>query len=100
MVFYLMPEGFKSLKEVFSREPGLYKVRNIVKSSDVVIDFHKIFPDLKKVAIPHRVDKMFLKLKVENAVWRSELKFREREIVEKINNFYKEERIKGIKFSN
>ena len=52
------------------------------------------------MAIPHEVDKMFLKLKVENAVWRSELKFREREIVEKINNFYKEERIKGIKFSN
>ena len=51
-------------------------------------------------AIPQKVDKMFLKLKVENAVWRSELKFKEREIVDKINNFYNEKRIKGIKFTN
>jgi len=95
-----MPEGFRSLKDVFSKEPGLYKVRSVVKSSDVVIDFHKIFPDLKKIVVPQKVDKMFLKLKVENAAWRSELKFKEREIVDKINAFYKEERIKGIKFTN
>lgn len=95
-----MPEGFRSLKDVFSKEPGLYKVRSVVKSSDVVTDFHKIFPDLKKIVVPQKVDKMFLKLKVENAAWRSELKFKEREIVDKINAFYKEERIKGIKFTN
>ena len=95
-----MPNGFKSLKEIFTKEPGLYKVRNVVKSSDVVIDFYKVFPDLKKVAAPQKVDKMFLKLKVENAVWRSELKFKEREIVDKINKFYNEIRIKGIKFTN
>ena len=99
-MLFLMHDGFKSLKEIFTKENGLYKVRNIVKSSDVVIDFYKVFPDLKKVAIPQKVDKMFLKLKVENAVWRSELKFKEREIVDKINNFYNEERIKGIKFTN
>jgi len=99
-VSFLMPDGFKSLKEVFTKEPGLYKVRSVVKSSDVVIDFYKVFPDLKKVAVPQKVDKMFLKLKVENAVWRSELKFKEREIVEKINSFYNEVRIKGIKFTN
>jgi len=37
---------------------------------------------------------MFLKIKVENAVWRSELKFKEHEIVKKINGYYNEERIK------
>jgi len=95
-----MPDGFRSLKDVFSKEPGLFKVRSIVKSSDVVIDFYKVFPDLKKIVVPQKVDKMFLKLKVENAAWRSELKFKEREIVDKINAFYNEERIKGIKFTN
>ena len=95
-----MPDGFRSLKDVFSKEPGLFKVRSIVKSSDVVIDFYKVFPDLKKIVVPQKVDKMFLKLKVENAAWRSELKFKEREIVDKINTFYNEERIKGIKFTN
>ena len=100
MVQLHMPDGFKSLKEIFSNEPQLYKVRSVVKSSDVVIDFFKIFPDLKKVVIPQKVDKMFLKLRVENAVWRSELKFKEQEIVDKINKFYNEQRVKGIKFTN
>ncbi len=95
-----MPEHFKSLEEVFKTEPGLRKLRNIVKSSDVIIDFYKIFPDLKNVAIPQKVLKKFLKIKVENAAWRSELKFREKEIVDKINLYYKEDRVKGIKFSN
>jgi len=74
-----MSDGFKSLKDVFSTEPQLINVRRIVKSSDVVIDFDKIFPGLKKIAVPQKVDKMFLKLKVTNSVWRSELKFKERE---------------------
>jgi len=95
-----MPDGFRSLKDVFSTEPQLINVRRIVKASDVVIDFDKIFPRLKKIAVPQKVDKMFLKLKVSNSVWRSELKFKEREIVERINKFYNEERIKGIKFTN
>jgi hypothetical protein len=79
-----LPEGFKSLKEVYRSESQLQNVRRIVKSSEVVIDFYKIFPDLKKVAKPKKVDKMFLKIKVENAAWRSELKFKEHEIVKKI----------------
>lgn len=95
-----MPDGFRSLKDVFGKEPGLYNVRNIVKSSDVVIDFYKIFPDLRKIVVPQKVDKMLLKLKVENAAWRSELRFKELEIVDKVNAFYNEERIRGIKFTN
>ena len=95
-----MPDGFKSLKEVYRNEPQLRNVRKVVKSSEVILDFYKIFPDLEKVARPQKVDKMFLKLKVENAVWRSELKFKEQEIINKINKYYNEERIKGIKFTN
>jgi hypothetical protein len=41
-----------------------------------------------------------LKLKVENPAWRSELKFRETEIVEKINNHFKETRINNIRFTS
>ena len=95
-----MLDSFKSLKEVYKSEPLLNNVRRVVKSSEVILDFYKIFPDLKKVAKPQKVDKMFLKMRVENAVWRSELKFRELEIVNKINDYYSEERIKGIKFTN
>ena len=95
-----MLDSFKSLKEVYKSEPLLNNVRRVVKSSEVILDFYKIFPDLEKVAKPQKVDKMFLKMRVENAVWRSELKFRELEIVNKINDYYSEERIKGIKFTN
>ncbi|MCZ6704192.1 MAG: DciA family protein [Ignavibacteria bacterium] len=95
-----MPDSFKSLGEVFRSDPQLNNIRRIVKSSEVVLDFYKIFPDLEKVVKPQKVDKMFLKIRVENAVWRSELKFRELEIVKRINNYYNEERIKGIKFTN
>ena len=95
-----MPDNFKSLKDVFNSDPQLINVRRIVKISDVVNDFNKIFPSLEKIVVPVKVDKMFLKLKVENPAWRTELKFKEFEIVEKINKFYNEERIKGIKFTN
>lgn len=95
-----MPDGFKSLKDVFITNPDLGSIRKIVKSSDVVLDFYKIFPDIEKVVVPLSVDKMFLKLRVENSVLRSELKFKEKEIVDKINMYYNEERVKGIKFTN
>ena len=95
-----MPDTFRSLKDVFDNEPQLTNIRKVVKATDVVNDFSKIFPNLEKIAVPVKVDKMFLKLKVENSTWRSELKFKEFEIVEKINKFYNEERIKGIKFTN
>jgi len=95
-----MPDGFKSLKDIFITDPDLGSIRKIVKSSDVVLDFYKIFPDIEKVVVPLSVDKMFLKLRVENSVLRSELKFKEKEIVDKINLYYDEERVKGIKFTN
>ncbi|MGD8305966.1 MAG: DciA family protein [Ignavibacteria bacterium] len=95
-----MTDGFKSLKEVYISDPNLKNVRKIVKSSDVIIDFLKIFPDWEQVVTPVKVDKMFLKLRVENSVLRSELKFKEKEIIDKINQFYNEERVKGIKFTN
>ena len=94
-----MPDGFKSLKEVFLTDPALRKIRSIVNENDVINDFLIIFPEFKKIAKPERVNKSILTLKVENAAWRTELKFKEKEIVKKINNFYGEERISSIKFS-
>lgn len=95
-----MTNGFKSLKEVFVTDPNLSNVRKTVKSSDVILDFYRIFPDMEKVVAPVKMDKMILMLRVENSVLRSELKFKEQQIVDKINQFYNEERVKGIKFTN
>lgn len=93
-----MPDGFNSLKHVFYTDPSLNKLRKVVKLSDIVNDFEVIFPELRKVAVAVKAEKKTIFLKVENAAWRSELKFREKQIIEKINKHYKEERINYIRF--
>ena len=94
-----MPSGFKSIKDVFNNDPALKKIRDVVNENDVVNDFEKIFPEFKKITKAKSVQNKTITLKVENAAWRSELKFKEKEIIEKINLFYCEDRINRIKFS-
>ncbi len=93
-----MPEGFRSFADIIKTDPRLENVRNTIAQSDVVVEFNKIFPDLCKVAVAVKVDKKVLHLKVENASWRNELKFKENIIVEKVNEFYNEEVINRVKF--
>ena len=93
-----MPEGFHKISEIFDKEPGLANIRRVLKQSDIVNDFEKIFPDLVKIAKAVKAEKKCIYLRVQNAAWRSELKFREGQIINKINNFYKEERIKYVRF--
>lgn len=93
-----MHDGFLSISEIINREPKFEKLRKLIKQHDVISGFHKIFPELKKIAAPVKIDKKVLFLKVANPVWRSELKFNQQSIIEKINIFYNEEIIKAIKF--
>lgn len=94
----IMVDGFHSISEIINNEPGLEKIRRIIKQHDVTVNFHKIFPDLKMIAKPIKVEKKVLHLKVSNSIWRSELKFNQSTIIEKINSFYGDEIIKNIKF--
>jgi hypothetical protein len=87
-----------SLSEIFNTDPALARVRNIVKETDVAIEFDNIFPELEKVAEAVKVEKTVLILRVENPAWRNELKFKENLIVEKINNYFNELRINRVKF--
>ncbi|HVO74698.1 MAG TPA: DUF721 domain-containing protein [Ignavibacteriaceae bacterium] len=93
-----MLKDFVSIGEIINNEPGFEKIRNVIKQSDVAIDFPAIFPALEKIAKPVKVEKKVLYLKVENPAWRSELKFQDAAIIGKINKHYNEERIKWIKF--
>lgn len=93
-----MHEGFRSLADIFEHEPALIKVRDNIKRFDIVDQFHKIFPELAKIAEPVKIEKKNLLLRVENSVWRSELKFNEKAIVEKVNKYFNEDRITGLKF--
>ncbi len=100
-----MPNSFKSLSDAFKTEPAFAGLRKIIEESDVVSEFNTIFPDLEKVASAVKVEKRVLSLKVENPTWRNELKFREKLIVDKVNDYFsqrdglpKEIRINKIRF--
>jgi hypothetical protein len=93
-----MHNGFVSLNEFFNREPKFSNLRNVIKAADVVEKFFSIFPNLSKVVEPVKVEKKILFLKAENAAMRNELKFNEYILAEKINNYFKEVRVKSIKF--
>ncbi len=95
-----MPDGFKSFEEIFRSEPGLKRIRGLVKNSDVIIRFHEIFPEFIKVAKPEKVVKKTLFLVVENPSWRSELKYNEARLINKINEYFDEERISAIRFTS
>jgi len=89
---------FKSINEIFKSHEILANLRDSVQQSDIVESFEKIFPDLKAIVKAVRIEKKVLFLRVENSVWRSELKFRQKLIIEKINKYYSGEVIKSIKF--
>jgi hypothetical protein len=93
-----MPDDFHRISEIFDKEPGLAGIRLIIKQSDIVNDFGKIFPDLIKIAEAVKVEMKCIFLRVPNSTWRNELKFREQQITKKINSYYNEERIKQVRF--
>ncbi|RJP65357.1 MAG: DUF721 domain-containing protein [Ignavibacteriales bacterium] len=92
-----MPD-FRSIEEIFNTDTALTNVRNFIKQADVVLMFPKIFPDIKKFVDAVKLEKQVLFLRVENSVWRSELKFRQKLIIERINNHCGDNVVKSIKF--
>ncbi len=93
-----MSSGFKSLDEIINKEPAFKGLRKIIQEADVVDDFSSLFPELQKIAKAVKVEKKTLVLRVENAAWRNELKFKEKLLIEKLNKHYNEERISQVKF--
>ncbi|MBD3409866.1 MAG: DUF721 domain-containing protein [Ignavibacteriales bacterium] len=61
--------------------------------------FPDVFPFLAKDATPLSVSGGTLHLRVENPAWRSEIKFREREILEKLNAELDGADIRRLKFA-
>jgi len=92
-----MPD-IQSIKDVFNNDKGLSKIREFVKQADIVTKFSDIFPDLKKIVKAAKIENGILFLRVENSIWRSELKFRQKFIVERVNKHFNEDIIKTIKF--
>ncbi len=90
--------SFKTIEEVLNTEPDFINLRESLKNYDVVDEFDIIFPELKLIARPVKVEKQILFLKVENSVWKSELNLRKNLIAEKINKHFGRPTIKSIRF--
>jgi hypothetical protein len=95
-----MHSKFISIKEALNKDPGLNNVNNIVKQVEVVEKFFSVFPEMEKVVEPLRINRKVLMLRVDSSVLRSELKFNETLMIEKINKFFKEERVRSIRFAS
>ena len=93
-----MSKKLKSINDIIQSERAFDKFRKAAKQQDVIEKFDEIFPDMKKIARPKWLDKKTLIVKVENSVWRSELNLKKDNLAVKINEYFKEDLIKTIKF--
>ena len=93
-----MHNGFKNINEIISGEKDFDKFRNAISELEVIEKFFEIFPEFKKVIDPVKVSKSVLFLRVDNSVWRSEINFRKELLIKKINNHFKKDLVKSIKF--
>ncbi|MDY0081344.1 MAG: DUF721 domain-containing protein [Ignavibacteriaceae bacterium] len=85
-----------SIAEILKTSPELSKLRAAIERGEVIGRFFEIFPDLLNRVEAVKVEKKALHLEVENAALRNELKFQEKEIIERINNFFGSQRINKI----
>ncbi len=95
-----MPSKFKSLKDVIAKENAFSHFRKSVSEQDVLIEFHNIFPSLKKTVSTSSVNKGILFINVENSVLRNEIHLNKQIMIKKINEFFNSTIIKDIKFTN
>ena len=92
-----MHNEFKSVSEIISKEREFKTFRKAAKEYEVMDIFYEIFPELKKVVKVKSIKDGTLTLIVENSVWRSELKFKQNNILEKINCYIKSELVNKIR---
>jgi hypothetical protein len=93
-----MHNDFRSVSEILQNEIAFKKVLGFVKDFELIENFYSLFPELKKIVQPIKIENKKLFLKVENSVWRNELKIRQELMINKINIILKREVIKSIKF--
>ena len=89
---------FRRISDVIQKEKDFENIRRLTEAQDVLEKFVELFPEFRSVALPIRFESGTLNLKVENSVWRSELKFNQAAIIEKLNKYFKENIVKTIKF--
>lgn len=93
-----MPQKIKSVFDIINEEEEFENLRIATKNFTVVDKFYEIFPDLAKVTKAVKVENNVLYIHVENSVWRCEINLKQKIMVQRINEYFKENIIKSIKF--
>ncbi len=91
-------EQANSVGEIIAASPLLKKVHELILNGEVIENFFVIFPGLLGKATPAKFEKKILYINVDYSVLKGELKFHDTEIVKKINEYFKEERVKKVRF--
>lgn len=89
--------SFASIDEIL-KQKEFEKINTVIEENEAVEKFAEIFPDLKKIAKAKKINNKTLFLRVENAVWRSELNLNKNAIIKKINERFGKEIVKTIRF--
>ncbi len=95
-----MPDEFKKVSDIISKDGEFKTFRKVAKEYEVMNIFYEIFPELKNVVKVKSIKDGLLTLIVENSVWRSELKFKQNNILEKINCYIKTDLVNKIRFTS
>ncbi len=93
-----MRKKIKSVFDIINEEEEFENLRIATKNFTVIDKFYEIFPDLEKVTKAIKVEKNVLFLHVENSVWRCEINLKQKIMVQRVNEYFKENIIKSIKF--
>jgi hypothetical protein len=91
-----MPRSFKSrsIADVLFNEKEFSKIVKTANQEEVILKFHDVFPELKKIAQAVKFTKSVLFLRVENSVWRNELNLKQEAMIKKIKKHFNKVNIK------
>jgi hypothetical protein len=89
----------KRVGDVLKTSAEFRRLARAAEEQRAIEVFPDVFPFLAEDAVPLSVADGTLHLRVENAAWRSEIKFREREILEKLNAELDGAPVRRLKFA-
>jgi predicted nucleic acid-binding Zn ribbon protein len=94
-----MPDGgFKTFGEAFGSSKELNAMRGAVANLDALNIAKNLFEGMGLPGAAKKVENKALYVKVEDSIWKNELKLNQKNILNNINAHFKEQIVNTIKF--
>lgn len=88
---------FVQISEILDNQLLFKNIKEAQDSRNIVSDFAEVFPELKGKVVARNIINKTLTLKTFSSVWKSEMRFKTSEVIEKLNTFYSKNIIEKIK---